>query len=235
MSVAYIPPKDADLALWADNFADLITAAPATYGLVAGDALTIQTANDIFQADYLLAVNPGTRTSVTIAQKNSTKLAFVILARTYASQIRINPGVSNADKILLGLTDRKFDSKRPGVRGFGGEGFTKRWPASRTDAQWQAKDVILPELLVFALRSVGHRRAEPAEGDDRQESGPGRRAAAFDGGSRALGGEVHHLIRRGAAQNAVRLLRQLARQQQRFHDHLRRQLRRCDARTATQY
>lgn len=103
MAAPYIPPKDADLAAWAENFSDLITANPTTYGLQAADAVVIAAANAPWQAAYLVAVNPGTRTTVTIAAKNAAKVAFITLARTYASQIRINPGVANADKLDLGL------------------------------------------------------------------------------------------------------------------------------------
>ena len=103
MAAPYIPPKEADLALWSQNFADLIDAAPSTYGLAPSDAAAIVAANDPWQASYLLATNPTTRTEVTVAQKNADRIAAVIVFRTYASQIRLNPGVSNSDKLALGL------------------------------------------------------------------------------------------------------------------------------------
>ena len=103
MAAPYIPPKDADLVNWAQNFSDLITASPPTYGLTPSDATAIANANNTWQAAYVVAVTPATRTEVTVAAKNAAKIAFVQLARTYASQIRINPGVTNADKLALGL------------------------------------------------------------------------------------------------------------------------------------
>jgi len=103
MAAPYIPPKDADLALWAQNFSDLITANPATYGLLPADAVAIAASNATWQAAFIVATNPATRTTVTIAAKNAAKVAFIALARTYGSQIRINPGVTNADKLDLGL------------------------------------------------------------------------------------------------------------------------------------
>jgi hypothetical protein len=99
----YVPPKDADFALWADNFATLITANPSTYGLDAIAAAAIQAENDAFQAAFTLATNPGTRTPVTVAAKDSARITCQALMRVYASQIRINPGVLNSDKIDLGL------------------------------------------------------------------------------------------------------------------------------------
>lgn len=103
MAAPYIPPKDADLLAWGDNFADLITASPATYGLSAPDAVTVQGAQDDFAAALALATNPTTRTEVTVAAKNTAKLAAIGIFRTYASQIRLNPGVMNSDKLALGL------------------------------------------------------------------------------------------------------------------------------------
>lgn len=113
MSASYIPAQDAGLDTWSQNFAALITAAPATYGLDATAALAIQTAVDAYHDAYLLGgltappnpvpVNPSTRTPVTVAAKDSAKFAMRALARTYAAQIRLNPGVSNADKLALGL------------------------------------------------------------------------------------------------------------------------------------
>jgi len=99
----YIPARETDLVDWADNFAALITASPGTYGLAAPDAVIIQTAVNNWDAAYAAATNPGTRTPVTIAAKNTSKLAMLPIVRTYASQIRINPGVDNSDKIDLGL------------------------------------------------------------------------------------------------------------------------------------
>lgn len=113
MAVApYIPSRDSALDVWADNFQTLIAALPATYGLTAGDAAAITTAFNTWHAAYLLGgstgsppvpVNPSTFTSVTVAAKNAAKIAMTQLNRAYASQIRINPGVSNSDKTALGL------------------------------------------------------------------------------------------------------------------------------------
>lgn len=103
MAAPYIPPKEADLINWSQNFADLILASPSTYGLAPSDAAAIVAANDPWQAAYVTATNPGTRTEVTVAAKNAAKIAAVIVFRTYAAQVRINPGVSNSDKLDLGL------------------------------------------------------------------------------------------------------------------------------------
>lgn len=103
MAAPYIPPRDVDLVNWADNFSALITAAPATYGLAPADASIIAAAVSAYDSAYADATNPGTRTPVTIAAKNTAKLAMLPILRTYASQIRLNPGVANMDKVDLGL------------------------------------------------------------------------------------------------------------------------------------
>ncbi len=103
MAAPYIPPKDAMLNDWLNNFSDLITAAPATYGLDAPAAADIAVAVGDWNTAYALVIVPATKTKVTVAAKNAAKVAAVTLCRTYASQIRINPGVLNSDKIALGL------------------------------------------------------------------------------------------------------------------------------------
>jgi hypothetical protein len=102
--MSYIPSKDADLISWGENYSDLLTADPALYGLTAGDALTVQTQFDEFQAAYNLAVNPSTRTIVTVAAKDEEKAGFLSIARAYAAIIRANQAVSPSDKAALGLS-----------------------------------------------------------------------------------------------------------------------------------
>lgn len=102
--MSYIPTKDADLINWGANFTNLITADPTLYGLVAADALTLQTNFDEFDAAYTLAVNPATRTIVTVAAKDEEKAGFLSLARAYAAIIRANSGVTDENKAALGLT-----------------------------------------------------------------------------------------------------------------------------------
>ena len=100
----YIPSKDSLLAEWASNFATLITAAPTTYQLTAGDAASIQADNDTFQAAYTAAVEPSTRTHTTVAAKDNARTAMLITMRGYAIFIRNNQGISDEDKVALGLT-----------------------------------------------------------------------------------------------------------------------------------
>lgn len=109
----YIPTTTSGLDVWSQNFAALISAAPATYGLTPTDAGVIQAVVDAFHASYLLAgttappnpvpVSPSTRTPVTVAAMRSQMVTTVGTIRTFAQIITRNPGVANADKLSLGL------------------------------------------------------------------------------------------------------------------------------------
>ena len=113
MPAPYIPPTSSGLDAFASNFSTLISASAATYGLTAGDATTIAAAVSAYHAAYLLGgtlagghvpVNPSTRTPVTVGAMRSQQAAVTGVIRTYAAQIRLNPGVANSDKLALGLT-----------------------------------------------------------------------------------------------------------------------------------
>jgi len=106
MSTSYIPAKDADFANWSANFATLIAASPATYGLTSGDATTITAADAAFQLAYSDAINPATRTPVSIAAKDTQRTATLVTERAYAQSIANNAGVSPADKIAVGVNPR---------------------------------------------------------------------------------------------------------------------------------
>lgn len=100
---SYIPTRDVDLAPWLTNFSTLITAAPATYGLQPSDATAISTVVDAYEAAYTISSNPSTRTPATIAAKDSAKGAALPIVRLYAQTIKLNQGVSNENKIALGI------------------------------------------------------------------------------------------------------------------------------------
>lgn len=102
----YIPPKDADLDNWSSNFSTLITASPATYGLVTSDAVAIATVVDAWHAAYLLVTSPTTKTADTVQAKNDARTNMLAIVRPYAQTIALNAGVTSDDKIALGLNPR---------------------------------------------------------------------------------------------------------------------------------
>src|SRR5262245_20402437 len=103
MAGSYIPSRESELVTWAVNFDTLITAAPATYGLVAADATSIHTYVAAFTASYTLAADPVTRTLATVADKDGKKAAMLDVLRSYAQRVKLNAGVADADKVNLGL------------------------------------------------------------------------------------------------------------------------------------
>lgn len=106
MSTSYIPPKDADLALWSANFSTLITASPPTYGLTTGDAVTIAAANTAFQAAYLIVTSPSTKTPAAVQFKNIQRANLLATVRPYGQRIANNAGIASSLKIALGLNPR---------------------------------------------------------------------------------------------------------------------------------
>lgn len=102
----FIPPKDADLSAWATNFSTVITASPATYGLVAGQATTFATLKTAFVSALATATNPGTRTPAAIAAKDSARSAMVANARVLARIAQGTPGITPTQLSNAGLTVR---------------------------------------------------------------------------------------------------------------------------------
>jgi hypothetical protein len=101
----YIPAPLALFSTFAQNFTNLVVASPVTYGMTGPDATSIMVANDLFQNAYALSkkTSPTTRTSTAVSDTSSKKFTLTQLLRSWASQIRLNPGVSDADKVALGL------------------------------------------------------------------------------------------------------------------------------------
>lgn len=106
MARSYLPQPLSELLTWSQNFSDLITGSPATYGLQAGDAVAIASVNDAYAAAYALSTAPGTRTSVTVAATITARNTLVAVIRNYARIVLANSGVADADKTDLGLIIR---------------------------------------------------------------------------------------------------------------------------------
>ena len=102
----YIPSKQADYEAWLSNFSALITANPSTYGLDATIAATIAAAYSDWNAAYLLVTYPSSKTAVTVADKDDERLLSLAVARPYAIQISLNPGVLSSDKVAVGVNPR---------------------------------------------------------------------------------------------------------------------------------
>jgi len=104
MAGGYIPVKQQALDAFAQNFSTLISASPGTYGLMASDAAQIASQANLYHAALTLVLNPATRTTATVADKNGKKAGMLQVLRIYAQMIKLNQGVSDLAKRALGLT-----------------------------------------------------------------------------------------------------------------------------------
>jgi hypothetical protein len=106
MANSFLPDQDQDLEAWANNFDTRITATPTAFGLVAGDATAFHSLAADFTAKLAAAVNPATRTKVTVAQKDISRAALKAKARSLAKIVNAYPPITNAQRADLGLTIR---------------------------------------------------------------------------------------------------------------------------------
>jgi hypothetical protein len=102
----YIPNQQASFTEWLANFATLIAAAPATYGLTSGDAAVITGLNATWVAAYTPITSKTTKTAAAVSSKNSARVTVTSQVRVYSQQVANNPGVSSASKIALGLNPK---------------------------------------------------------------------------------------------------------------------------------
>jgi hypothetical protein len=102
----YMPSTDAGVEDFADNFSTLVTAAPGTYALSAGQAATLAGLVSDYIAARSTAVDPSTRTGPSIAAKDAAKVAVVDNLRLLAAIVQSAGTVSNENKSALGLTIR---------------------------------------------------------------------------------------------------------------------------------
>jgi hypothetical protein len=103
MGSSYIPAQDGLALTWMQTFAAGISADPATYQLQTSDATAIQNAVDAFAAAYADAADPTQRTPVNVNLKDTTRNAAAQICRQYAMGIKVNAGISDADKIAIGV------------------------------------------------------------------------------------------------------------------------------------
>lgn len=106
MSRRFLPVREAEFDAWLANFSDLIAAAPATYGLTAGDAAALSAAVAAWHAAYVIAFSPATRTVATVADKRNAKARVTAVTRSLAARVRSNGAVAPELKVNLGLVLR---------------------------------------------------------------------------------------------------------------------------------
>lgn len=99
----YIPAQDANALIWMQHFASVLSANNATYFVSEADCLAITNAVNAFAAALSVATNQGTRTPVTVAEKDDARVAAEQICRQYASLLKYNAGISDPAKIEAGV------------------------------------------------------------------------------------------------------------------------------------
>lgn len=99
----YIPGTDDGFRTWAVNFATNIGATPGTYMLTAAQAASILTAVNDYVAKLAIADNELTRNKQTVADKDDARAATEALCRQYAMLIKENAGITDGDKLVIGV------------------------------------------------------------------------------------------------------------------------------------
>lgn len=98
-----IPPADSLFDAFLYNWKTLLTAAPATYGMVAGDATAISNLYTTWHAAYVAASDVAHRTATIVATKNYQKALSLVLLRQQYTIIKANPAVLDANKTAIGV------------------------------------------------------------------------------------------------------------------------------------
>ncbi len=113
----YIPRADDAFRTFAEVFAANISSWPSSYMLAAAEAASIQKAVDSFVAKLAVAQNKLTRTRGTIADKDDARSIAEHLIRCYALLIKHNHGISDGDKLAIGVRPIRPSRQRRGPPG----------------------------------------------------------------------------------------------------------------------
>jgi hypothetical protein len=103
MAADYIPVPDALAAEWFKTFAYTIAANPGRYALSPPEAATIVDLAEAFDQALAVATDLATRTRVTVRVKNEARFIATQLCRPVAQRIKLNDGISDPDKIAIGV------------------------------------------------------------------------------------------------------------------------------------
>jgi hypothetical protein len=112
MSHGFLPRTDPALLAWARHFIAVAGPAPEAFGLSALQLAELSAATGAY-ADGLRLCDPNIRNRVAVATKNAQREALKILARSLNNFVQGNLGVSDAQKVQLGLSVRGSRAATP--------------------------------------------------------------------------------------------------------------------------
>ena len=99
----YIGDSDVATLDWLVNFTNLVTADPSAYGLTADDAAQMAMRTEAYAQAFHQAQHPSTRTTNVVKRKDDARAQAEALGRTLAMQVKVNPQITNDQKITLGI------------------------------------------------------------------------------------------------------------------------------------
>lgn len=105
----YLPTREAELLVWAQNFKDKLVGSPAAYGLTEAQVEPVNDAFGEFQTALAMTQNPATRTKPNIATKNNFKKAMLESIRLTVGTIQNWPNMTDAkrDDLRIPVRDRQ--------------------------------------------------------------------------------------------------------------------------------
>jgi hypothetical protein len=105
----FVPSRESDLVTFANNFEVKLSAAPTDYGVSVLQATAFTTLNGVWNAAYVAANDPSTRSPANIAAKNTAKENMLDGPggiRELAALVQAHPGITAQQLTELGLTVR---------------------------------------------------------------------------------------------------------------------------------
>jgi hypothetical protein len=105
--------KDADIVAGSANFASLIATGFASYGLTNAQATAFGTLNTALQSSYSAAINPSTRTPVSVEAKTLAIKSMRASAINLAKIVYSTASVNDSQLVALGLLPRSTRTPVP--------------------------------------------------------------------------------------------------------------------------
>jgi hypothetical protein len=99
----YMPQSDDGFWHWLQNFSSLLQADPQRFAMTAADAQIVMDHFNAYTPLWTKCKQPTLRTPTLIAQKDAIKASAMGSCRVYAMLIKSAAGVTDDDKIALGL------------------------------------------------------------------------------------------------------------------------------------
>ena len=100
----FIPNDDSQAVTFMVQFANTIASGYSVYMLTHADSVTISAAVAAFQAAYALSSDPPTRNAISVMNKDNTRTSAELIVRQYAALIKPNAGISDSDKLAIGIS-----------------------------------------------------------------------------------------------------------------------------------